>query len=374
MRISVPVPAASKRKSLMLRFLPSLMGGVAVLSLAVATEANAQQAQGGSWAVPAGAGVSGGPNTQGKGGIAILPASPTGKLANPFPSAVLGSPEKPLSDKVMPLSAQKIDNQIDRAIADADARMKAVNLSSGGQGSGNMTVSPLAVTTLNDDIRAAAMIHKMQVQKAEVQGAVELWGAAYDGKRETAPVAGPSGYPGAPAVDGSGSPVSNPQNNAMDRVRQAQADALAREAAEKKAMAEAEAKKAAELRQKKQEMASMQPVVSSIVGDPSDAVANVLIPFVGEDRGVVAGDEIQTYSGRVLKVLSVTEKGVTVREGGRTYRLRSGNIAPSPEQGLAMLTELKGKQNAPASLGGASGALQSAGNTPLSPGRPAFRR
>ena len=56
------------------------------------------------------------------------------------------------------------------------------------------------------------------------------------------------------------------------------------------------------------------------------SIANVLIPFVVDFCGLNAAYEIQTYSGRVLKVLSVTENGVTVREGGRTYRLRSGNI------------------------------------------------
>lgn len=377
MRKTFSVSSASSvtgRLSPALRPMAAMMGGVALVALMLSS-AHAQQAQG-AWAVPSGNTQSGGPSLQGKGGIAVLPPSPEGKLPTPFPSAVIGTPEKPLSSSRMPLSSAKIDKQIDQAIQDADVRLKDVNMSVGPAGSGNLKVAPLPVSTLNDDIRAASLIHRMQVQKAEVQGAVELWGAAYDGKREMpSPAANGATPQNGFMAPGVGAPVSSPKNTVQDRVRQAQDEAAEREREEARIRAEEAARQASEMKQKKQEMAGMLPVVSSIVGDPENAVATILIPFVGEKHGVIAGDSIQTYSGRILNVVSVTENGVTVREGRKSYRLRSGDTVPSPAQGVAMLaahntvaqTDVRPVQ------GRIGGALQSSGNMPLSgkslPGR-----
>ena len=372
MRKTFSVSSASslKKRDHVASKMVALMGGAAALALMIAPAARAQQAQG-QWAVPAGPVGSGGPTAQGKGGIAVLPPSPTGKLPNPFPSSVIGTPEKPLSSDLMPVSGEKIDGQINKAIQDADARLKDVNLAVGPAGSGNLKVAPLPVTTLNDDIQAAAMIHRMQVQKAEVQGAVDLWGAAYDGKREAVPgVSGATGGSpdGMAQVVPGGAPVTQPHDSAQDRVRQAQDEAMNREREEDRIRVEAQARHDMEMKRKKREMAGMQPVVSSIVGDPENAVATILIPFVGEKHGVVAGDTIQTYSGRMLEVVAVTENGVQVREGRKTFRLHSGDVVPSPAQGVAMLTEAAPAQDHAAS-GALGGALQSSGDTTLSGGQ-----
>ena len=60
--------------------------------------------------------------------IAILQPTGKGKLPDPLPSGIKGTPETPFSSEKMGVNVNKLDNQVPQALSDADARLADINL------------------------------------------------------------------------------------------------------------------------------------------------------------------------------------------------------------------------------------------------------
>ena len=277
------------------------------------------------------------PSGNAKGGVAVLPPTGLGKLPDPLPSGVLGNPQKPLSSQKMLVNGAQINQQIDRVVQDANERLSGVQLETG-----HTEIKPLSPITLSEDIESANRIHRMMTKRAEVTAATDLWGAAYDGKRENPPsqTAGMS-VPGAlPTANGA---ITVAQATALAETRAKEAKA-AEEARDAQAQATEKARQAGvskAIADQRAAMLAAMPVVSSLVGSPDDAEATVLVPYVGVQRAVKSGHTLSLYGGRKARVVSVTDTGVVISINGRTVTLDDGNSVPSLSQGLAQLAQLQ---------------------------------
>jgi len=259
--------------------------------------------------------------------IAILQPTGKGKLPDPLPSGIKGNPETPLSSEKMVVNGNKIDNQVQQALSDADARLADINLNA------SLTQEHEDSGTLKSEINASKTLREMKYKQAEVDAAMKLWGSAYDGARE---------YPKAKDNNKEGGeqkPVSAPQSSSVENsMAMKEAELAAEKNAELEKEREKEQQHDAFIKQRRALAASIPPVISSIFGPSNNLKAVILIPYVGS-KEVASGDKFAFIDGTIGKVQSITSENVIVSKNGISDTLTFGTHVPTRSEIISLLND-----------------------------------
>lgn len=268
--------------------------------------------------------------------IAILPPTGNGKLPNPLPSGVIGNPQTPLSSQKMPLSMDKINEQVQRVIKESNERLQDVKI-----GDGNMPDVHEDIGVLKSQIQTDRMLREMKFQKEKVDSAISLWKSSFDGKREEEKSKNQN--------NNSSNMIQQPNSNGMFTNPSMQSNNdndLANEAAKKqkeledaKAKEEDDKKRHAQfILERRKLAASIEPVISSIYGSPTNLQAVILIPYIGS-KNITANSTFQYIDGSIGRVVKLGDDSIIVSHNGKKTSLIFGNSVPSRSELVTFLND-----------------------------------